>query len=293
MRTYLQSSLLFLLASLIFGTPYVYADEFSEWGTSYISPWTIDSVSEKFDSIFRNEDDKHDYNLLSSFIRELENEKEVISGAQNTINQEYEYFLKHESSEPLRRLLSTPGSSFTVDWNISQYVQREIGVQVSRDFLEEVLDSLYKWEEYELAKATVKKKQLQASLANITKDLRKAQDKLSKNMSIDIAEQNFKSSMSLLFAVIVGLLILLFFASVIFSRNSKLVNLLLTGSGLQFVTLFVLIIAIILFGILGILEGKELSAIISGIAGYILGKSVTELSTNRPIVDANSDSQQR
>ncbi len=293
MRTYLQSSLLFLLASLIFGTPYVYADEFSEWGTSYISPWTIDSVSEKFDSIFRNEDDKHDYNLLSSFIRELENEKEVISGAQNTINQEYEYFLKHESSEPLRRLLSTPGSSFTVDWNISQYVQREIGVQVSRDFLEEVLDSLYKWEENELAKATVKKKQLQASLANITKDLRKAQDKLSKNMSIDIAEQNFKSSMSLLFAVIVGLLILLFFASVIFSRNSKLVNLLLTGSGLQFVTLFVLIIAIILFGILGILEGKELSAIISGIAGYILGKSVTELSTNRPIVDANSDSQQR
>lgn len=41
----------------------------------------------------------------------------------------------------------------------------------------------------------------------------------------------------------------------------------------EFITLFVLIISIILFGILKILEGRELAAILSGIAGYILGKS--------------------
>jgi hypothetical protein len=36
--------------------------------------------------------------------------------------------------------------------------------------------------------------------------------------------------------------------------------------------MFVLIIAVILFGILGVLEAKELTAILSGVSGYILGK---------------------
>jgi hypothetical protein len=39
------------------------------------------------------------------------------------------------------------------------------------------------------------------------------------------------------------------------------------------VTLFSIIIAIILFGLTGILEGKELSALLGSIAGYILGKA--------------------
>ena len=43
-------------------------------------------------------------------------------------------------------------------------------------------------------------------------------------------------------------------------------------AGIQFVTLFSLIIAIILFGVLKILEGKELSALLGGLSGYILGR---------------------
>ncbi len=42
--------------------------------------------------------------------------------------------------------------------------------------------------------------------------------------------------------------------------------------GIQFITLFSLVIAIILFGILRILEGKELSALLGGLSGYILGR---------------------
>ena len=45
--------------------------------------------------------------------------------------------------------------------------------------------------------------------------------------------------------------------------------------GIQFITLFALVIAIILFGITGILEGKELSALLGGLSGYILGRSTT------------------
>lgn len=43
-------------------------------------------------------------------------------------------------------------------------------------------------------------------------------------------------------------------------------------SGIQFLTLFSLVIAIILFGILEILEGKELAALLGGLSGYILGR---------------------
>ena len=43
-------------------------------------------------------------------------------------------------------------------------------------------------------------------------------------------------------------------------------------SGIQFVTLFSLVIAIILFGVLKILEGKELAALLGGLSGYILGR---------------------
>lgn len=51
-------------------------------------------------------------------------------------------------------------------------------------------------------------------------------------------------------------------------------RLLLGNNGLQFITIFVLIIAIILFGILGVIDDTELAAILSGISGYVLGKNI-------------------
>jgi hypothetical protein len=41
--------------------------------------------------------------------------------------------------------------------------------------------------------------------------------------------------------------------------------------------LFFLVIAIILFGILRILEGKELSALLGGLSGYILGRGTAKV----------------
>lgn len=43
--------------------------------------------------------------------------------------------------------------------------------------------------------------------------------------------------------------------------------------GMQFITLFLIVIAIILFGIMGTLEGRELSALLGGLSGYILGRA--------------------
>lgn len=85
-------------------------------------------------------------------------------------------------------------------------------------------------------------------------------------------ENSFRQSTSETFAFLIGIVIVAFFF--IAFKDEKVRQNIFTGeSGLQFITIFSLIIAIILFGISGILEGKELSALLGGLSGYILGRS--------------------
>lgn len=84
-------------------------------------------------------------------------------------------------------------------------------------------------------------------------------------------DQSFKRSTSGYYAILIGVVILGFF--VIAWKDSNVRKNIFSGeSGIQFVTLFSLVIAIILFGVLGVLEGKELSALLGGLSGYILGR---------------------
>jgi hypothetical protein len=86
--------------------------------------------------------------------------------------------------------------------------------------------------------------------------------------------QEFKSQLSIIFAALIAFVIIGFF--VIASIDDKVRAAIFSGqSGIQFLTLFSLVIAIILFGITGILEGKELAALLGGLSGYILGRSTT------------------
>ena len=84
--------------------------------------------------------------------------------------------------------------------------------------------------------------------------------------------QKFKEKISWIFAALVGLVIVGFF--VVAGNDPKIRGTIFSGdTGIQFLTLFSIVIAIILFGITGVLEGKEISALIGGISGYILGRS--------------------
>ena len=58
-------------------------------------------------------------------------------------------------------------------------------------------------------------------------------------------------------------------------------------AGLQFITLFSLIIAIILFGLTDVLQGRELAALPGGISGYILGRSARARDTGGRISAAS------
>jgi len=89
---------------------------------------------------------------------------------------------------------------------------------------------------------------------------------------LNTPDQAFKTTMSQWFAALIGAVILGFFTLAV--RDKRIGFAIFSGeTGLQFLTLFSLVIAIILFGITGILEGKELSALLGGLSGYILGRT--------------------
>jgi Txe/YoeB family toxin of Txe-Axe toxin-antitoxin module len=90
-------------------------------------------------------------------------------------------------------------------------------------------------------------------------------------------KNTFKLWVSALFAFMVILVIVGFF-TVAFRDKSVASAIFSNQTGIQFVTLFSLVIAIILFGITDILQAKELSALLGGISGYILGRVTTDRS---------------
>lgn len=135
----------------------------------------------------------------------------------------------------------------------------------------------------ETQKDLIALQKLHISKKNISSDVNKAQLRIDNLYTQLYDEGKFKIWITGIFSTIVGALLLLFF--VFISRNSKdtmAKDFLSSGNGLQFITLFSLIIAIILFGVLGVLEGRELAAILSGISGYILGKGISKPADHLP-----------
>ena len=117
-----------------------------------------------------------------------------------------------------------------------------------------------------------KSNNLDSNIANVRDDIRSVYRQLDSTLAPEYKQQDFRSNISLYFTILIAILLIAFFVIVYKRSDNNLSKELLSGNGLQFVTLFVLIIAIILFGILSILGSSELAAILSGISGYILGK---------------------
>lgn len=99
------------------------------------------------------------------------------------------------------------------------------------------------------------------------------EDRISAFLASRDVSNKFKMYTSFIFAGLVLFVICGFFYVAIIDGKVR-VAIFSHESGIQFITLFSLVIAIILFGITGILEGKELSALLGGLSGYILGRGV-------------------
>jgi|GEM_PF-3390825 hypothetical protein len=110
------------------------------------------------------------------------------------------------------------------------------------------------------------------NLVKINTNIEKINGVINNRMNVEQSQQTFRQWVSLVFAGLLAIIIGCFFFVLFKNNSAQMATTLMGESGLQFITLFSLIIAIILFGVLNILEGKELAAIISAIAGFILGK---------------------
>jgi hypothetical protein len=101
--------------------------------------------------------------------------------------------------------------------------------------------------------------------------LSKIDEGISELMMSSDSESFFRLWMGAGFLALVLVLIICFF--IFGSRSGSMREIFRNDRGLQFITLFSLVIAITMFGLLNILEGKELSALLGGLSGYILGRS--------------------
>jgi hypothetical protein len=179
------------------------------------------------------------------------------------------------SSDELKSLQNTistvKNSLLLIDAQIKDTLElkrtaEEFQAKVQADFTRERADRLQT--EANLQKAALDLDCLNVSQAKI--------DELISSLLIPESEKNtFKLIMSAIFAGMVLVVIVGFF--VVALKDSTVRSAIFSNqTGIQFVTLFSLVIAIILFGITEILQAKELSALLGGISGYILGRVTTD-----------------
>lgn len=101
--------------------------------------------------------------------------------------------------------------------------------------------------------------------------------KINSKINQEEIKNKFKRDISLGFMVLVAIVIGGFYSIILIKGRDSIVETLFAGhQGILFITLFLIIISIILFGIMGTLGREELSALIGAIAGYILGSKSTQ-----------------
>lgn len=106
-------------------------------------------------------------------------------------------------------------------------------------------------------------------LKKIDADLRIVNRRLERLARLEEQAQSYKKSISTIFGVIMASLVVLF-AWVCFDARVRR-SVFRGAGGLQMVTLFSVVMAVVMFGMTNILEGKELSALLGSLIGYILG----------------------
>lgn len=128
-----------------------------------------------------------------------------------------------------------------------------------------------------------RKKDQESALEDSMRQKDEIEHQIATLLDIETPRRQFKKAMSIAYSMLLGGSILVFLIFFYMVSDKKLGrDLLISGEGLRFITLFSLVIAIVLFGITGILEGKELSALLGGLSGYILGRG--ERSMGQPAV---------
>lgn len=126
--------------------------------------------------------------------------------------------------------------------------------------------------EARVAELEKEKQRKQDGVRALETTLVELEEAISGEIGLGANQYLYRTVVSLIYAGIVAFLVMKFFRVIEKDANVK-ANIFAGDTGIQFITLFSIVIAVILFGILEILGANELSALLGGLSGYILGKT--------------------
>lgn len=234
---------------------------------------------QQFEVRFASKEDKHDLVRLRDFLESRDQEYSKVRSELEQIQyvNVVDTSLYVRDKKQLEAFLEKQGNSTgifdasKVDDNIRDICDRNRALDTVKGTVNvsRAIETLDYWLGQMRRKVLLEK-----SRDNLNKDRDAAEKAIQSIYTVEKGDQEYKTTISLYYAIIIFALILISFFFLFRKSSSDIGNDFLNGNGLQFIALFAIIISTILFGILGILEGKELAAILSGIAGFILGKGL-------------------
>jgi hypothetical protein len=245
-------------------------------------------VASNFDNIFKYETDKCNFKKLRTYYSEQTELIAKLATILGTYSRyEYEDTTRIDGAiEMLERVLKKAGTNDKILVNYNDYTYWRAVAYDNLNLLWDntaTADITMETQELQSLKNKLSERrkalkerqeeylQLLSNIAVLEQDLKSCERTIDEALRPESEDQAFRTQMSIVFASLIGVLLIIFFLLIFMRGNKHIAKDLLSELGLQFITLFVLIIAVILFGILDILKGSELAAILAGISGYILG----------------------
>ena len=294
----LITTLIFIVAlgNLIFPQD----DENYEASDFYVEEYLETEYKPDYEQVFTSETDRTNFKKLREYLKS----KEFIRDKLNRLKQD----LAYDKSELEYKMNSINNKIPEIENKIAGKAESEkvyvdvyypsYGLNLYEDItvkrinnsilpqLREVKNQVAK----EDSLTRTKYEKLDKNIKLLESDISLCQTQIDNALAPEYKEQSFRVSISITFAILIGILLLAFFFLIYIKSESHIAIELLSGTGLQFITIFILIISITLFGILGILEGRELAAILSGISGYILGRGIKSVrDSNKKKSEDNTD----
>lgn len=279
----MKTFLVFFLTILAHSSFSQYLSDFNYIGNT--ERYLKDTIQTTFSSQFNTDQKKKDFKELREFLAEKENLLQALKDTQLNLSGKINWTDTAQLStlvKQLNNLLKKKGGTGTFEVPPSllrqyYYLEDQYSEEYTSTYMRDTeyvngVIERYQKEIVRIIKISKQIATLEQNIKNVKQDIYDCRNEIDSALAPEYKQQEFRITISICFAALIGILLIVFFYIVFKRSDSTLSKELLSGSGLQFVTLFVLIIAIVLFGILNILQGSELAAILSGISGYILGK---------------------
>ncbi|UOQ68258.1 hypothetical protein [Hymenobacter volaticus] len=262
--------------------------------------YQIDTVSAEFGIKFKTEDEKKNFKNLRNFLSEKEGLLRRLRSASDYLHRDNPSLLNSYLgiTDNLRALIESDSvrsksrndsilvdisrvtNGFRLDWypfdEFKQLNKRVVYLSIAQ--IKQKIDDINMFSDD--VKNNIKKAGIvDANIRVVEQDIDDCRKQIDTTLAPEYKQQEFRTTISLYFTALIALVLLMFFFVINYNAEKELSKHLLSDNGLQFVTLFVLIIAVVLFGILNILQSSELAAILAGISGYILGRGNAQRST--------------